>query len=151
MPLPELSNQHTKIISLTVLAITTLIKLIAILILNGQMDSACIAGWHVNEELSNYILLLGCGLIPDIFMLLCIGAGIVFKTCNIGADPGTIMYNFIMGLLNISCLFTFFGVEDCKSDNLSKIKSLGIYAFLAGLMHIANGIVCLIFMAPEER
>ncbi|XP_023291223.2 uncharacterized protein LOC111674799 [Lucilia cuprina] len=151
MPLPDLSNQTTKIISLTFFTITTILKFVCIIIINAQKESPCIAGWHVNEELSNHLLLISTGLVPDIIMLISIGLGMMFKTSNIGADPGTIIYNFIIGILNICALFPFFGIEDCKSDSLGKIKSVGIYATLAGILHIANGVVCLIFLAPEER
>lgn len=52
------------------------------------MASPCIAGWHINEELSNYIFLLGTGLIPDILILICMGVAMAFKNSNFGADPG---------------------------------------------------------------
>lgn len=69
------------------------------------MASPCIAGWHINEELSNYIFLLGTGLISDILMLICVGAGMAFKSTNFGADPG--VSSKLYRILPSIKLFTF--------------------------------------------
>lgn len=52
------------------------------------METPCIAGWHVNEEIANNLMLITVGFIPDIVLLICIAAGMLFKDSNIGADPG---------------------------------------------------------------
>lgn len=58
----------------------------------GLMDTPCIAGWHVNHEIANNLLLLTIGFIPDILIMACIGAGMMFKDSNIGADPCVSFY-----------------------------------------------------------
>ena len=58
----------------------------------GLMDTPCIAGWHVNQEIANNLLLLTIGFIPDILIMACIGAGMMFKDSNIGADPRVSFY-----------------------------------------------------------
>uniref|UniRef100_A0A1I8Q283 MARVEL domain-containing protein n=1 Tax=Stomoxys calcitrans TaxID=35570 RepID=A0A1I8Q283_STOCA len=151
MPCLTLPLFIIKISSLMLFIATLTLKTWDIATLYGQFNSHCIAGWEITDKVGPHLMLIMMSWMPDLAFILCIGIGMAFEKCNMGADTGTIAYNVIVGISCLCSMFYITAIEDCGNDAIPIVKGVALLSALAGALHLINGAVCLIFLPPEER
>uniref|UniRef100_A0A1A9VBW6 Uncharacterized protein n=1 Tax=Glossina austeni TaxID=7395 RepID=A0A1A9VBW6_GLOAU len=120
--------------------------------LEGVYDAHCIAGYEVTNEVGHHLSLLWAVLIPDCVYVFVIACAMAFPDCNFGADPTTIGYNVIAGLVMESSLAKVSQIKSCGNAAMDVILTApAAYGSIAGTLHFANAFVCFLFLARVER
>ncbi|KAL9880306.1 uncharacterized protein ACN427_012112 [Glossina fuscipes fuscipes] len=150
--MPTLPNIVLKAISLVCFAGAVIMASIDIAAIASVYESYCIIGNHVTDEIGFHLLFLRMIFIPDCIYAFCILASLPFNACSFSAEPTTIVYNVLAGLLAQLSLSKMSIIEDCGNVAMATIltvpKSNGS---LIGILHFVNAGVCLIFLPVVER
>uniref|UniRef100_A0A1A9VBW2 Uncharacterized protein n=1 Tax=Glossina austeni TaxID=7395 RepID=A0A1A9VBW2_GLOAU len=150
--MPTLPNIVLKAISLACFAGSVIMGSIDFVAIASVSESYCIVGNHVTDEIGFHLLLLRVIFIPDCIYAFCLLASLPFNACSFGAEPTTIVYNVLAGLLAQVSLSKLPTIEDCGNIAMPTIltvpKSNGS---LIGILHFVNAGVCLIFLPVVEK
>ncbi|KAH8311523.1 hypothetical protein KR044_006714 [Drosophila immigrans] len=136
-----------RILNWLLLFITAVLEIVALVFLIKLLYSHCVLGGEYGVSVWFYIYFL-----PGITVHSVVLALFRCCWCTVGLDPIAVASGLFSGILLIvaTAILLFAMWDHCSNEFAYMFYISAICGLIAGLLHLINSIMCLIFMPSEE-